>query len=71
MSDIDYAYGFTWGPVTVERVSCVERPNGTYRVLRITSAHGEAMDLYISPAGRSIRAFRGGVELKAAPDGRA
>ncbi len=53
-----------WGPVLVERISAVERPGGCHRVLRVAAEHGPALDLYISPTGRSIRVFRNGVELR-------
>ncbi len=64
MSDLDTMFGFQWGPVEVQRISAVERTNGCYRVLRVAAEHGPALDLYISPSGRSIRVFRNGVELK-------
>jgi len=58
-------YGFTWGPATVERVTRIERPNGTYRILRVTTGcPSQALDIYISPTGRSVRVFRSGSELK-------
>ncbi len=59
------AYGFTWGPVSVERTAVFEHSNGPYRVLRVVAPEvGRSVEIYISPTGRSMRVFRNGVELK-------
>lgn len=46
-------FGFRWGPITVQRTATL--PDGT-RVLTIRTAFTET-DLYVSPKGRTIRAF--------------
>jgi len=50
-------YGFTWGPVTVQRTAVM--PQG-HHVLTVNG-----LDIYVSPTGRSVRVFRDGKELKA------
>jgi hypothetical protein len=53
-------YGFTWGAMTVTRVTEI---NG-YVVLQI-EAGKKRINIYASPTGRSLRAFNGkGKELK-------
>lgn len=59
-------FGFTWGPMTVDRAAVIDR-HGTYRVLRVATAT-QAIDIYVSPAGRSVRVFKGNHELKVARD---
>jgi hypothetical protein len=53
-------YGFDWGPMSVER--CMEHEGR--RCVRIHTPYG-AVNVYVSPTGRSIRVFKGGKELKA------
>lgn len=53
-------YGFTWGPLTVERTAIM--PQGAH-VITVRSAAGKTIDIYVSPAGRSIRVFDGAREL--------
>jgi hypothetical protein len=65
VNETDPGFVFRWGPVTVARISAVQRGNGCYRVLRITPEHGRALDIYISPSGCSMRVFADGIELKA------
>lgn len=50
-------YGFTWGPVKVQRTAVM--PQG-HHVLTVNG-----LDIYVSPTGRSVRVFRDGKELKA------
>ncbi len=52
-------YGFEWGPVEVTRVL---NHRGT-RVLFIKSATGVALQISVSPTGRSVRVFKGTREL--------
>lgn len=59
-------YGFRWGPLVVQRAAEVNRQdNGPHRVLRLVSDGGPALDIYVSPTGRSVRVFQDGVELTA------
>ncbi len=56
-------YGFAWGPVTVERIAAIERHNrGVYRILRVASDY-TALEIHISPAGKTLRVFKNGEEL--------
>ncbi len=61
-------YGFNWRPVKAKvwtRVNRMFSSRGT-SVLRIDSGDPGAastIDVYVSPAGRSIRVFRGNKEL--------
>lgn len=57
------SHGFEWGPAVVEALGQVERPRGAYRVVRVRTGQ-HTLDIYISPAGRSLRVFRDHVELK-------
>ena len=52
-------YGFTWGPMKVERVAeyC-----GT-RALSVEVPGQPRIEILVSPKGRSIRVFRGEDEL--------
>jgi hypothetical protein len=43
----------------------ISRREGVWRVLSVRPTAGPELSIYISPTGRSIRVFRGGVELKA------
>lgn len=59
-------YGFTWGPMTVERAASL---SGKWRELRVfTDAH-DGIVVYVSEAGRSVRAFdaRTGREMFVGP----
>jgi hypothetical protein len=60
MSDIIDWYGFTWGHVRVTRLSVL--PTG-HRCLEVSAEGGDSLKIYVSPRGKKIRAFRGGVEL--------
>lgn len=53
-------YGFTWGPLAVERATIM--PSGAH-VVTVTSSAGKSLDIYVSPAGRSVRVFDRGSEL--------
>lgn len=53
-----------WGPVSIELIGETERAIGTYRALRIRTPH-QAITVYVSPTGRSIRVFRNTIELVA------
>lgn len=55
-------YGFTWGPLTVERTATM--PSGSH-VITVTSVAGKKVDIYVSPGGRSVRVFNGAQELTA------
>ena len=52
-------YGFTWGPATIQRMSEID--GATCTQIR-TDAH--KLNVYVSPKGRSIRAWLDGQELK-------
>ena len=64
----NHPFGFNWRPAKAKAWTRVNRM-WSYRgqaVLRIDSGDPEAkstIDVYISPAGRSIRVFRHGKEL--------
>jgi hypothetical protein len=55
-------FGFTWGPMDVERAYWVDRPNGRYRVL-VLQTPTRRVRIYVSPTGRSVRVFRDHREL--------
>lgn len=50
--DDAWRYGFRWGPMVVERIAHIE---GRGYALNIKTAH-QSMQVYISEAGRVIRA---------------
>lgn len=54
-------YGFTWGPLTVERTAIM--PSGGH-VITVTTSTSKQVDIYVSPGGRSLRVFNGAQELK-------
>lgn len=56
-------YGFTWGPIEIERTAEILRDGGLYRVLTVKTDSKE-ITIYVSPAGRSVRVFQNGKELK-------
>lgn len=58
-------YGFTWGPIEVERMTAFEfrAGRGVSRSLKVATPYG-AVNVYVSPTGRSIRVFRDGKELR-------
>lgn len=67
MSDVEVTEtGFRWGSLQVERVMAFD---GSH-VLRITPVgrpdSSQAIDVYVSRTGRSIRAFKGSAEMKRA-----
>ena len=49
-------FGFTWGPMSVERCMTLSRPNGEARVVSVI-AGGKTLHVYVSPTGRSVRVF--------------
>lgn len=57
------SYGFTWGPVTVNRLSTFPRKNGLCFVLEVET-DTQTLNIYVSPTGKSVRVFRNGKELK-------
>jgi hypothetical protein len=56
-------YGFTWGPVEIQRTAEFEHGNGTYRCIGLMVDGKRVLDIYVSPTGRSVRVFRKGKEL--------
>ncbi len=58
---------FIWGPIAVEPLMAVPRRGGVYRALRVRHVNRTrgALEIYVSPTGRSVRVFRDGVELVA------
>lgn len=57
-------FGFRFGPMDVVRATEHE---GTHYV-QVVSDY-VTIDVSVSPTGRSVRVFRNGEELKAAPEG--
>jgi hypothetical protein len=49
-------YGFEWGPMQVTRTGSFPRSSGEMRCLTIETP-GARLDVYVSPAGRSVRVF--------------
>lgn len=68
MTDNETAYGFRWGPVEVERMASVPRSGGECRIIGVYTGEGRKrnrrLEIYVSPAGNSIRVWRDGKELK-------
>lgn len=71
MSHIETKYGFDWHAARVERIASVQRKKAdknkwTCITVRnaLTDDYKHKIDIYVSPNGRSIRAFRGGKELR-------
>jgi hypothetical protein len=62
MADELTDYGFTWGPIELTRVGCVEHSDRSHHVLRIKTQHRD-VNVYVSRTGRSVRVFRDGKEL--------
>lgn len=58
-------FGFRWGQIEVTRMSSVARHNGVYRCVQVKTDHS-AVDIYVSPTGRSIRIFKNGKEIREA-----
>ena len=56
-------YGFTFGPLNVERVSATDRG-----VCLKVETGTQALYIYATPAGRSLRVFRGNRDEMVAPD---
>ena len=54
-------FGFRFGAAVVYR--CAELPEGRV-VIGVKPDEGEELSIYVSRTGRSVRVFRGGVELK-------
>ncbi|MBX6360069.1 MAG: hypothetical protein IRZ03_08320 [Acidobacterium ailaaui] len=52
-------YGFTWGPITVTRAMEI---NGSV-ALWVSTLAEQKVEIYSSPAGKSLRVFRDGKEL--------
>lgn len=61
MSDGTTQYGFDWGNVSVTRV-CQHK--GTRVVSVAIKPGGKALYIQVSPMGRTIRVFKGCIELK-------
>jgi hypothetical protein len=59
------AHGFQFGNMLVEATAEI----GERAIVTIKTSGGVVVDVYCSPAGKSVRFFRDGKELKAAPDG--
>ncbi|WP_280505796.1 hypothetical protein [Nocardia farcinica] len=57
----DTDHGFVWGPVEVARTAVIDRRV----VLRIETAAGQEITVYVSGTGRSLRVFKDGTELTA------
>jgi hypothetical protein len=55
-------YGFRWGPLVVQRAAILPSRNGETHVVRITTATGKSINVYVSPTGRSVRVFSNGKE---------
>lgn len=49
-------FGFTWGPIEVNRCATLERGDSRTRVVQV-KAGNRTLDVYISETGRSIRIF--------------
>ena len=60
-------YGFSWGPIDVERMASFPRDGGECRVIGVYTGAGDQrkrrLEIYVSPTGRSVRVWRDGVEL--------
>lgn len=55
-----FAYGFEWGPIQVTRAGCIERRAGKlHRIITVETPY-ETLNIYVSPAGKSVRVFRTG-----------
>lgn len=54
-------YGFVFGSATVTRLADFDG----YAVVRVAGSATKWVDVYVSPAGRSVRVFSDGQELKA------
>ena len=52
-------YGFQWGPAEVTRMAHIE---GRGRVIGVRTPH-DSIQVYVTEKGRSIRVWRGNVEL--------
>lgn len=57
----DTDHGFIWGPMEVTRTAAID---GRV-VLRIETAAGQEVTVYVSRTGRSLRVFKDGTELTA------
>jgi len=73
VTDHSTEYGFTWGPVEVERMATFPVGDDRSRRNRVigiyTTVKGERkrrLEIYVSPTGQSIRVWRDGEELLAA-----
>ena len=56
--------GFIWGPMEVIPSAAFVRREGIFRVVQLTTVAGQALDIYVSPTGRSVRVFKKGKEMK-------
>jgi hypothetical protein len=61
-ADGETEFGFKWGPLEVARFGEFPRNKGVERVVRVSTAYG-AVDVYVSPSGKSIRVYRGTHEM--------
>jgi hypothetical protein len=61
VADIELTdYGFKWGAAEVSRLADF---NGTV-VIRVSTIEDKRVEVYVSPAGRSLRVFQDGKELR-------
>jgi hypothetical protein len=56
-------FGFSWGPMEVNRCTTFERNDGRTRVVQVITPF-RTVDIYVSETGRSVRVFEQNKELK-------
>lgn len=56
-------HGFQFGEATVTALAAIDRGRGTYVVIGLRTQH-RSLEIYISPKGKSVRAFLDRRELK-------
>lgn len=66
-SDTTTDFGFVWGPMQVERMARVVNGDTETYVLGLYVNGELATEIRVSRTGRSVRVFKGDVELTAAP----
>ena len=69
MSVTETRYGFDWHAARIERCISHEPKKGKGKMVviavrAIDDDYAKQIDIYVSPTGRTVRAFRGGKELK-------
>ena len=62
-------YGFEWGPMQVTRTMSFRGSHVVTIAPTGKPESGQALDIYVSATGRSIRVFRGNKELKVIDSG--